>query len=88
MIIQLPEVTHYGVLDMQVCVPESWTDEQILAFAEKKFPCGTTNGWFIRRQADYDKAIAEGKVPREGCHMKERIACDDRPGFIHVMLDA
>jgi hypothetical protein len=42
------EVTHCGILDMRVCVPKEWTDEQIVAFAEKEIPCGTVNGWYIK----------------------------------------
>lgn len=72
-----PEVTMYGVLDMQVCVPYGWTDEQVLEFAEREFPCGTKCGWFIRRQDDPALAGA-----------RERVWCTKRDGFVHVMLDA
>lgn len=74
---QEAEVIHYGLLDMQVCVPEKWTDEQVKEFAEKKFPCRITNGWFIRK---------EGSEYLKGT--QERIACAERPGFVHIMLDA
>lgn len=71
------EVTRRGFLDMQVCVPEVWSDEQALSFAENENPCGTANGWSIRRQGSkflsgYD----------------ERVKCDERKGFVHIMLDA
>lgn len=72
-----PEVTYRGVLDMQVCVPSHWTDEMVIEFANKHNECGTTNGWFVRK--DGDKALAGSP---------ERVACASRPGFIHVMLDA
>lgn len=74
---ELPEVTKYGALDMQVCVPSNWTDEQALAFAEAEFPCGTSVGWVIRKQGDYQLAGA-----------KERVACEGRSGFVHIMFDA
>jgi hypothetical protein len=45
-------VTRQGVSDMQVCVPGDWTDAQVIAFAEREYPCGTQNGWQIRRQGD------------------------------------
>ena len=73
----VPEVTHYGVLSMQVCVPSDWTDEQVRTFAEKEYPCGTSNGWFIRKQGDERLAGADERVP-----------CADRVGFVHIMLDA
>ena len=71
-----PEVTKRGALDMQVCVPESWTDEQVKEFADTHNFCGTTHGWAVRKQADY-------KI-----EAKERTPCHDRAGFVHIMLDA
>ncbi len=38
-------ITQMAALNVQVCVPVEWTDEQAIAFAEKEYPCGTTNGW-------------------------------------------
>jgi hypothetical protein len=72
-----PEVTKTGALDMQVCVPADWTDEQIKDFADRENLCGTTHGWAIRR---------EGDPFLMGC--PERVHCASRPGFVHVMLDA
>ena len=73
-----PEVTYTGVLDMQVCVPENYTDEQIIAFANEANPCGTTAGWAIRKQGS---TLLAGQ--------KERVACDDNPvNRVHIMLDA
>lgn len=72
-----PEVTRVGVLDMQVCVPTEWTDEQVKEFANREHPCGTKLGWFIRQEGD--EALA-------GSH--ERVACGGRDGFVHITLDA
>lgn len=71
------EVTKRGMLDMQVCVPADWTDEQAVAFAERAYPCGTTNGWVIRREGD--EALAGDP---------ERRPCEKRAGHVHIMLDA
>lgn len=71
------EVTRTGGLDMQVCVPTDWTDEQVKTFAERENPCGTTNGWFIRKAGD--PALAG---------MPERNPCAQREGHVHVTLDA
>lgn len=71
------EVTKTGLLDMQVCVPEGWADLDIILFAEKENSCGTTNGWSIRKEGD--KALLG---------LPERNPCDDRKGFVHIMLDA
>jgi len=71
------EVTRTGGLNMQVCVPATWNDEQIIGFAESNNPCGTTHGWGIRR---------EGSASLAG--MPERNPCSSRDGYVHVMLDA
>lgn len=71
------EVTRRGALDMQVCVPSEWTDDQVKEFADRANLCGTANGWFIRKQGDPGLA---------GCD--ERVACKERAGHVHVMLDA
>ena len=72
-----PQVTHVGILDMQVCVPADWTDEQALSFAEHQYPCGTTAGWQIRREAH---------ELLTGSH--KRVECNRRSGFVHITLDA
>ncbi len=69
------EVTHLGILDMQVCVPSTYTDEQVLEFAEKENPCGTTNGWQIRRQGS--KLLAGSD---------ERVRCQTHQTNVHIML--
>lgn len=71
-----PEVTQRNALDMQVCVPYWWTDEQIIAFAEGEYPSGTS-GWAIRKKGD--PALAGDP---------ERNPCSSRDEFVHVMLDA
>lgn len=71
------EVTRRGLLDMQVCVPKESTDEEVLAFAEEQNPCGTQNGWSIRRQ---------GSKFLSGCD--ERVQCVDHEDCVHIMLDA
>lgn len=70
------EVTHTGILDMQVCVPWAWVDGEVEAFAERKNPCGTTHGWQIRK---------DGNPRLDGD--PERVDCASRPGFAHVMLE-
>lgn len=70
-------VTRQGVLDCQVCVPENWDDKKVLDFANYANPCGTSHGWAIRKQGDETLL---------GCD--ERVKCEDRDGFVHIMLDA
>ena len=71
------EVTKMGCLDMQVCVPKDWTDEQVTALANSKNPCGTDGGWVIRKEGD-----------RKLAGSSERNPCANRPGFVHITLDA
>lgn len=70
-------VSKRGALDMQVCVPAEWNDEQVLAFAEGENPCGTEHGWAIRKQGD---PMLRGAA--------ERVQCESLPGNVHIMLDA
>lgn len=72
-----PEVTRVGPLDMQVCVPKEWDDDQVKTFANCEQMCGTTRGWQIRKEGN--KALNGDP---------ERVLCEDREGFVHVMLDA
>ena len=71
------QVTRRGALDMQVCVPTDWTDEQVKEFADMSNECGTENGWQIRRHGNKNLAGYD-----------ERVACHERSGHVHVMLDA
>lgn len=72
-----PLVVRQGVLDCQVCVPEEFSDGEVKEFADLAYPCGTTGGWLIRREGD---PLLSGDP--------ERAPCDERPGFVHVVLDA
>lgn len=72
-----PQVTREGFLDMQVCVPADWTDEQVKTFADAQNPCGTENGWGIRKEGS---PYLAGKP--------ERNPCAERQGCVHIMLDA
>lgn len=72
-----PQVTHRGALDMQICVPATYTDGEATSFANSANLCGTEQGWQIRRTGD--KALAG---------QPERVPCEGRAGFVHIMLDA
>ncbi len=72
-----PSVIQRTILAIQVCVPEDWIDEQIREFAEREERCGTTAGWGIRK---------DGNPRLDGT--RERICCDTRDGFVHVILEA
>lgn len=71
------EVTRRGGLDMQVCVPQHWTDEQVIDYAEQENPCGTEGGWHIRRVGD----------PALAGH-PERVQCLTIDRRCHITLDA
>ena len=42
-----PEVMGVKLLGMSLCVSKDWTNEQVIDFAEKNNPCGTTAGWQV-----------------------------------------
>lgn len=71
-----PEVTRHSLLGMQVCVPLDYTDAQVEDFANMNNPTGIESRWTIRRQGD--PALS-------GCD--ERVQCEQRTGFVHVMLN-
>lgn len=70
-----PTVTQTGVLDMQVCVPSDWKDQQVVKFANLQNPCGTISGWSIVRKGS--KWLAGDP---------ERKTCDDDSDMVHIML--
>lgn len=71
-----PEITRRGLLDMQVCVPARFTDEQVEQFANDNNPTGIESQWSIRREGDPHLAGAAERVP-----------CEQRAGCVHIMLD-
>jgi hypothetical protein len=72
-----PEVTKVTVFAAQVCVPKDYTDEQAKEFLESQAPCGTSNGWRMRKQGDANLIGAP-----------ERMPCSERPDCVHLMFDA
>lgn len=72
-----PEVTRRGALDMQICVPADYTDADAVAFANMEVLCGTDHGWQIVRKGDRFLAGDDERVP-----------CQNRAGFVHIMVCA
>ena len=73
-----PHVIRSKGLDVQVCVPLDWNDEQVIEFAEKSNPCGTENGWQIRKQPG-------GKLIGDETG---RVQCTKFDKMVHIVLDA
>jgi hypothetical protein len=71
------QVTMRGALSMQVCVPADWDDYAVKRFADRENLCGTSGGWFVRKEG-----------AKELKDSPERVECESRPGFVHIMLDA
>jgi len=70
-----PSITRLGLLDMQVCVPSDWSDNQVIDFANTKNPAGTTGGWTIRT----DETLLCGDPVRNDC--------DNENNMVHITLD-
>lgn len=69
-------VTQRNALDMQVCVPEYWTDEMVVSFANEENPCGPEGGWSIVRTGS---RFLAGDPERQPCTAQAR--------FVHIMLE-
>ena len=66
-----------GLLDMQVCVPKEYADEEVVKFANSVNPSGIcTSQWQI---------IKEGSKYLNGD--PERVQCLDHEENVHMMLD-
>jgi len=74
-----PAMIRRHVFWCQVCVPSDWTDENIVAFAEREYPCGTENGWHLVKPGEESACRVEGQAI---------VACEDRKGFVHRILVA
>lgn len=70
-----PEILRRGCLSVQVCVPETWTDQQAEVLANKEYLCGTTLGWGVRK----DLKMLNGDP--------ERNPCSHKKGYVHIMMD-
>ncbi len=70
----LPEVISTDPKLTIVCVPKSWTDEKIIAYAEKVNACQAPGGWFIRKES-----FVDGEPQFTTCVTKE--------DFVHITLD-
>ena len=69
-----PQVIRATWLSLQVCVPGDWPDEKVEEFANKDRLSGT-DGWKVRKQHEYRNGSCE------------RVACQSRCGFVHIILD-
>lgn len=70
------QIINMAGLAVQVCVPASWTGREIIAFAERHYPSGTTNGWQLCLEGNPGLLGAPECVPCENC--------DDK---FHVLLE-
>lgn len=71
-----PMVLRNRLLSCQVCVPATFTNGQAKDFVLHDNPSGTEGGWHMRKQ---------GSENLSGC--EERVPCEKRPGFVHIMFD-
>lgn len=69
-------VIKFGALDMQVCVPADWTDEQVEEFANRENPSGLEIGWKIRPADSPYQAGAP-----------VRVTCAKNADNVHIMLE-
>jgi len=72
-----PSIIKTRPLAMQLCVPEGYTEEQIIEFANRENPCGIQAGWFLAKDGD----SCLGGAPA-------RVNCGSLAGFVHVVVAA
>jgi hypothetical protein len=70
-----PTICRKKVLSMQLCVPKDWTESKILEFAENRVPCGIESGWYLCKK---DDPVLDGA--------EDRVSCDDRSEYVHVVV--
>ena len=70
------EITHKGLLTMQVCVVKTMSDEEVETFANSENTTGIDSGWKIRKQGD---PLLNGD--------DERVQCSKYEENCHIMLD-
>lgn len=66
-------VLRMGLCNIQVCVPASWSVEEIEAWVNHDCPAGTQHGWRF-----YDEPCHDGSAPR--------ITCAADKEKVHVIL--
>lgn len=69
------QIVRHGLLDLQVCVPEDYTDEQAETYANDARPTGIESKWRMRSADD----PAQNGAPI-------RVKCQQDPGHVHIML--
>ena len=74
-----PIVIQSGLVDMQVCVPATFTDDEVIEFANRENPAGTEGGWSIRTAED--DPVQKGDATRVDC-----LDTEERSGCVHIML--
>lgn len=67
-----------SVFSLGVCVPASWTDEQVERWANHAYPAVTSAGWQVRKEGD---RLVTPESP-------ERAQCEQEPDRVHLVLDA
>lgn len=81
-----PELTRLKPLSCHVCVPEDYTDEQVVEFAKSAELKGLEE-----ENPNWSHGSTEWRIRREGDESlrgdPERNPCAEKPGFVHVMLD-
>lgn len=70
-----PSIIRTSLLTIQVCIPETWNDEQIIEYVNTTYPSGTKNGWMIVKEGD---DLLAGH--------NERVRCSQYSNYVHVLL--
>lgn len=71
-----PAVVRVGLCGMQVCVPKRWTNAAVAEFANRSAPTGIRSRWQVCKRGS---SMLDGHPVR--------VPCEERKGFVHVVLE-
>ena len=63
-----PEITRHGLMDLQVCVPKDYTDQQVEEFANEAAPTFISSKWTMKKA---DDPTLGGDPVRQQCLSRE-----------------
>lgn len=69
-------ITNQGIMDLQICVPKTFTDDEATAKANELAPTGIESRWTMKHNGHEDL---------RGCD--ERVQCSEFKSHVHIMLE-
>lgn len=71
-----PELIGSRLVSVQVCVPDNWSNDQVIDFVQRMPVSWEKEAWEVRKDGDVLLCGHPAKTP-----------CKKKPGYIHMFLD-